>query len=221
MGNTLAIIHTTPLTVEPLKKLAGDFLPSYDVINFVDDSILPQLAKNGGMLEEVEERLIQYARYAEQAGASIILNACSSVGEIVTKANEHVKVPVVRIDEAMAEEAINHGKRIGVIATLSTTLKPTVKLIKEKAGECNKNVEIQAVLAEEAYQHLISGDKESHDAILAVALTKLASEADIVVLAQASMARVVTKLPLKQQDMFLTSPELGMERVKKIIEGLA
>jgi aspartate/glutamate racemase len=173
------------------------------------------------MLEEVEERLIQYARYAEQAGASIILNACSSVGEIVTKANGQVKVPVVRIDEAMAEEAINHGKRIGVIATLSTTLKPTVKLIKEKADECNKKVEIQAVLAEEAYQHLISGGKESHDSILAEALTKLASEADIVVLAQASMARVVTKLPLKQQDMFLTSPELGMERVKKIIEGLA
>lgn len=221
MSNILAIIHTTPLTVEPLKKLAGDFLPSYDVINFVDDSILPQLAKNGGMLEEVEERLIQYARYAEQAGASIILNACSSVGEIVTKANEHVKVPVVRIDEAMAEEAINHGKRIGVIATLSTTLKPTVKLIKEKADECNKKVEIQSVLAGEAYQQLISGDKESHDAILAEALTKLASESDIVVLAQASMARVVTKLPLKQQDMFLTSPELGMERVKKIIEGLA
>lgn len=221
MSNILAIIHTTPLTVEPLKKLAGDFLPSYDVINFVDDSILPQLAKNGGMLEEVEERLIQYARYAEQAGASIILNACSSVGEIVTKANEHVKVPVVRIDEAMAEEAINQGKRIGVIATLSTTLKPTVKLIKEKADECNKKVEIQSVLAEEAYQQLISGDKESHDAILAEALTKLASEADIVVLAQASMARVVTKLPLKQQDIFLTSPELGMERVKKIIEGLA
>jgi aspartate/glutamate racemase len=221
MSKILAIIHTTPLTVEPLKKLAGDFLPSYDVINFVDDSILPQLGKNGGMLEEVEERLIQYARYAEQAGASIILNACSSVGEIVTNANEHVKVPVVRIDETMAEEAINHGKRIGVIATLSTTLKPTVKLIKEKADECNKKVEIQAVLAEEAYQHLISGDTERHDAILAEALTKLASEADIVVLAQASMARVVTKLPLKQQDMFLTSPELGMERVKKIIEGLA
>jgi Asp/Glu/hydantoin racemase len=221
MSNILAIIHTTPLTVEPLKKLAGDFLPSYDVINFVDDSILPQLAKNGGMLEEVEERLIQYARYAEQAGASIVLNACSSVGEIVPKANEHVNVPVVRIDEAMAEEAINHGKRIGVIATLSTTLKPTVKLIKEKADECNKKVEIQAVLADEAYQHLISGDKESHDAILAEALTNLATEADIVLLAQASMARVVTKLPLKQQDMFLTSPELGMERVKKIIEGLA
>ena len=61
----LAIIHTTPATVEPMKALASELLPGRELVNFVDDSILPQLAQNGGNLAEVEERLIQYARFAE------------------------------------------------------------------------------------------------------------------------------------------------------------
>ncbi|MCM3717776.1 aspartate/glutamate racemase family protein [Fictibacillus phosphorivorans] len=220
MGKTLAIIHTTPLTIEPLKRLAQDYLPSFEVINFVDDSILPQLRRNGGKVEEVEERLIQYTKYAEQAGASIILNACSSVGEVVDKARKQLSVPIIRIDEAMGEEAMNHGKKIGVIATLSTTLNPTVKLLEQIAIEYKKTVDIHSVLAEEAYQYLIQGDPDEHDLILAEQLSELAKKVDIVVLAQASMARAVAKLPEEQQKKFLTSPELGMERVKQTIEGL-
>ena len=60
----LAIIHTTPATVEPLKALAAEMLADCELVNFVDDSILPQLAKNGGNLFEVEERLIHYASFA-------------------------------------------------------------------------------------------------------------------------------------------------------------
>jgi Asp/Glu/hydantoin racemase len=218
MSKTLAVLHTTPVTVDPLKELAAKFLPNYNVINFVDDSILPQLAKNGGNVEEVQERLVQYAKYAEQAGADVILNACSSVGEVVAKARTQLSVPIVRIDEAMAEEAMSRGNRVGVIATLPTTLNPTLRLLQDKAEQFGKKVEIKPVLAEEAYQRLISGDKEGHDAVLIEALSKLAMEVDVVVLAQASMARAVAKLPQEQQGMFLTSPELGMERVKRTME---
>src|SRR5688572_19868918 len=121
----LAIIHTSPATLEPLKALAAELLPGWDVNNFVDDSILPQLARNGGDVSEVEDRLIHYAQFAEQVGAAAILEACSSVGEVVAKMRESVSVPIIRIDEAMAEEAVRRGQRIGVAATLPTTLNPT------------------------------------------------------------------------------------------------
>jgi aspartate/glutamate racemase len=219
MSKKIAVLHTTPVTVEPLKKLAADKIPGCQVMNFVDDSILPQLIENGGNIYEVEERLIQYARYAEQVGADVILNACSSVGEVVAKARENISVPIIRIDEAMAEEAINNGQQIGVVATLATTLNPTMKLLKEKAKELNKHVEFQSKLVEEAYQRLISGDKEGHDATLAKTLSEIAEEVDVVVLAQASMARVVSMLPTEQQKKFISSPELGMERVRQSLEG--
>jgi Asp/Glu/hydantoin racemase len=215
---TLAVIHTTTATVEPLKALAADMLPGCAVINFVDDSILPQLAANGGQLDDVADRVIQYARFAEQAGADIILEACSSIGEIVPRARAHLRVPLVRIDEAMAEQAVARGRRVGVAATLATTLAPTVRLIRAKAAEAGREIELESLLVADAYRKLMSGDREGHDQALAAALAELAPTVDVVVLAQASMARVLPRLAQEQQEKCLTSPRLAIERVRQALE---
>jgi len=217
----LAIIHTTPATVESLKALAAELLPGFELNNFVDDSILPQLAQNGGNLTDVEDRLLHYARFAEQAGAQVILEACSSVGELVSKMRAVVSIPVVRIDEAMAEEAVGRGTRLGVAATLLTTLRPTARLLHAKAQAAGRQVEITPVLVEGAYQKLMSGDREGHDNLLLEKLQELARSTDAVVLAQASMARVLPRLSAAEQGKFLVSPRLAMEQVKKNVSGLS
>jgi hypothetical protein len=214
----LAIIHTTPVTIEPLASLAAQYMPGCRIVNMMDDSILPQLAENGGSLEDVKERLCTYAVTAESLGADCILNACSSVGGIAAEMGNRVNVPVVRIDDAMAERAVERGRRIGVAATLATTLRPTLALLEAKAAEANKPVLFQPMLAETAYRRLIAGDKDGHDEQLIDALTDLALNTDVVVLAQASMARVVSKLPEPLRERFMTSPALGMERVKQVME---
>lgn len=219
MNQKLAIIHTTPATIVPLKALASEMLPSYELANFVDDSILPQLARNGGNLRDVEDRWIHYARFAEQGGAQAILSACSSVGDIVPTAQHHVRIPIVRIDEAMAEEAVRRAEHIGVAATLPTTLDPTMRLLRGKAEAIGKRVRIEPMLAEAAYRRLIDGDQDGHDSVLAAALAELAKSVDIVVLAQASMARVVATFPESERHVFLSSPRSGMERVRLVLEG--
>lgn len=206
----LAIIHTSPATVEPLKALAQEMIPGCTVINFVDDSILPQLIENGGDVDAVAARLTQYARNAAEAGADVILEACSSVGEVVVQMREAVDIPVVRIDDALAEEAVRQGRRIGVAATLATTLQPTLRLIEQKAADLNKEIELQSILVSEAFQRLAAGDTEGHNEILAAALLDLVHAVDVVVLAQASMARVLPQLPADLQGKFLSSPRLGM-----------
>ncbi len=215
MNCKLAIIHTTVVTVEPLGALAAELLPGCEVINFVDDSILPQLRRNGGDVGAVTDRLAHYARFAEQVGADAILNACSSVGAVVAQIGQQVAIPIVRIDEAMAEEAVSRGRRIGIVATLATTLNPTMQLVQSKA---QADVEIVPVLADTAYQKLVAGDKAGHDADLAAALADLATSVDVIVLAQASMARVVPALPPAAQQKCLSSPRLGMARVKAVLE---
>ncbi len=217
----LAIIHTTPATLQPLKALATELIPDVAVINFVDDSILPQLARNGGDLEAVADRLVHYARFAQQAGADVILNACSSVGELVARERQAVSVPVVRIDESMAEAAVKRGRRVGVAATLPTTLNPTLRLLQAQAEASGRHVELRPVVVEGAYQRLMAGDSEGHDALLVAALANLAAETDVVVLAQASMARVLPRLPEAEREKFLTSPRPGMEAVKRALEGAA
>ncbi len=213
MNGKLAIIHTTPITVASLKELAAEWLPGCEIVNLMDDSILPQLAATGGDLSAVRERLLAYARIAESLGAACILNACSSVGGVVKEMRKQVSIPVVRIDEAMAERAVRSGKRIGVAATLATTLRPTIALLEEKAAEAGAEVDIVPALAEEAYKKLLGGDKEGHDTELSRALTALSEETDVVVLAQASMARVVDSMPESRRERFLSSPRLGMESV--------
>ncbi|GGH84791.1 aspartate/glutamate racemase [Pullulanibacillus pueri] len=219
MEKKLAIIHTTPVTIDSLKALASKYLPDYKVINIVDDSILPELGENGGDITAVQDRLIQYAKNAEHVGADVILNACSSVGEVVQHMAEAVHIPIIRIDKAMAEVAVQNAGRIGVVATLATTLNPTLRLIENEAKRINKEVDIESALAEEAYKCLINGDSKGHDRILAEVLSALGDRTDIVVLAQASMARVVESLPVEKRHKFITSPELGMERLAQTMKG--
>lgn len=211
---TLAIIHTTPTTVDSLKVLAQQVLPGWKVINFVDDSVLPQLLENNGDLALVRERLIAYARFAESAGADMILEACSSVGEVVAQMREAVRVPVVRIDEAMAEKAVQRGAVIGVAATLPTTLGPTLRLLEEKARQANRNISFQPTLIDGAFDALTRGDRAKHDQLVRDGLAALAESCDAVVLAQASMAKVVESLSAELASRFLSSPLMGMERVR-------
>jgi Asp/Glu/hydantoin racemase len=214
----IAVIHTASVTVETFKALFTELMPGAEVVNFMDDSILPQLRENGADVSAVEDRLLHYARFAEVLGADIILSACSSVGEVAAKMREQVHVPVVRVDDAMAEEAVRRGKTIGVAATLWTTLRPTMELIRAKAA--GNPIEIREQLVDSAFQRLSEGDREGHDSILAEALAELAMEVDVVVLAQASMARVVPRLPQVLQSKFLTSPRLAVERVKAELEAV-
>ncbi len=217
----LAIIHTTSATIDSMKALAAEILPGSELVNFVDDSILPQLGRNGGNLAEVEDRLVHYARFAEQVGADVILEACSSVGEVVAKMRSAVSIPIVRIDDAMAEEAVERGRNLGVAATLATTLQPTARLLKAKAEAAGKQVEIRPLLIEGAYQKLMAGDREAHDNLLVEKLQDLARNVDVVVLAQASMARVLPRLSAADQGKILTSPRLAMERVKNVVASLS
>ncbi|MBZ4665918.1 aspartate/glutamate racemase family protein [Mahella sp.] len=218
INKKLAIIHTSFATVEPLTALAKDTITGCEVVNFMDDSILPQLMKNGGDLSAVESRWLQYVVFAEDVGADCVLNACSSVGELTEKALRMVSIPVIRIDEAMAEKAVGIARRIGVAATLPTTLRPTLALLEEKSRETGKDIELQSALADGAYEQLMAGHKDVHDAILIKMLKELADKVDIVVLAQASMARVIPSLPIEIQGKFLSSPALAMQRVKAVLD---
>jgi Asp/Glu/hydantoin racemase len=179
----LAIIHTTIATVELLKALAAEILPGCDVVNFVDDSILPQLTANGGDVAEVADRVLQYARFVEDVGTDIILEACSSVGELVDMIRDEVRIPIVRIDAAMAELAVAKAVRIGVAATLATTLDPTIRLLRTAAVAAARAVTLTPLLVPDAYRKLIAGDRDGHDVALVQALLEVAPTVDLVVLA--------------------------------------
>ncbi len=219
MEKTIVVVHTGPVTIQPLKDQFKQQLPGVRMINVMDDSLLNDVMGAGHLTKEVTQRIYSYMKNAEDMGADMILNACSSVGEATDIVKDMVSVPIIKIDEAMADQASELGSTIGVLATVKTTLEPTVRLVKKKAAEKNKEIKVIEKIAEGAFQALLEGKGEKHDEILKNTITELMEQVDVIVLAQVSMARLVpalgeTKIPV------LSSPKSGVESLKKALDML-
>ena len=191
----LGLIHTSATLVPLFAELCADKLPEVATFNIADDSLIKDAIRAGRLTESVTRRVESHVRCACEAGADHILVTCSSIGAAVELAAAEAPIPVLRVDQPMADEAVRLGHTIGVAATLPTTLEPTGDLIRRRAEAAGADPKIVSFLCEGAFEALMSGDAETHDASVASALTDLASRCDVVVLAQASMTRVVAGLP--------------------------
>lgn len=208
---TLALLHTTAVTVPAMKELAAQHLPGIRVVNILDDSLLADVIAAGGVTPAVERRLEAYVEQAVGMGATAVMSCCSSIGEVVERLDGTAGVPVWRVDRAMAEEAVRLGRRVGVLATVRTTLDPTVRLIRRVADEQGKPVEVEATLVEGAYDALQAGRGEEHDRLALAALESHLAHQEVVVLAQASMARLLAALREPPRIPVLTSPLSGLQ----------
>ena len=217
MAKTVVIVHTGPVTIEPLNRLGPDLLPGVRLINIVDDSLLKDVMAAGHVTPAVRKRLAQYMLIGEEMGADVILNACSSVGEAADAVAPLLSVPIVKIDTAMAELAVMKADRIGVVATVKTTLDPTTRLIEQTAARLGKAVRVWGVVCPGAFDHLLAGRMAEHDEIVSNELLRLAADVDLIVLAQVSMGRVAAALGDSITVPVLTSPRLGIERLAQVL----
>lgn len=220
MEKILTVLHTGLTTVPVIGRLIKEIMsPDIVVRNVVDDSLLIDTRKAGYMTDDVARRLVSYVKLAESHGSDCVLFACSSVGPAADLARKEVKIPVLKIDEPMAEDAVTRGPRIAIVATVSTTLKPTRELIEKAAREQGVQVQIQTFLSDKAFDVLSAGDVAGHNRLLIGDIVKCAAEHDVVVLAQASMTNILPDLPEEVSRKVLTSPRLGVLRTAQVMEG--
>lgn len=214
---TLGLIHTSATLVPIFQDLCNKYLPGVKTFNIVDDSLIKNVIACGELTPTTTRRVVDYAGSAEIAGADYILFTCSSIGAAVEAAANLTTVPVLRVDQPMADLAIQTGTRIGVIATLPTTLAPTTDLVKRRAMYLQKEISVTAVLCEGAFDALMTGDAATHDAMVAAALKDLVTKVDVILLAQASMARVVDHLNAADKIVpILASPTIAIQYLASI-----
>jgi Asp/Glu/hydantoin racemase len=214
----LGLLHTSATLVPVFQQLCAARLPGVDVFNIVDDSLIKDCIARGTLTPLTARRVLKHLESAEQAGADVILVTCSSIGPAVDAAAPLISVPVLRVDQPMADRAVATGRRIGVVATLPTTLEPTTELIGRRAKNAGREIELTPHLCEGAFDALMSGDAPRHDSMVAKALAELASRVDVIVLAQASMARVVDGLPADVRKVpILASPPLAIEHIASLL----
>ena len=212
---TLAFIHTSPVLVPLFNSLCQRHLAGVEVFHIADESLIKNTIKAGKLEPLTTRRLAGYIQSARDAGADAVLVTCSSIGNATIASRPLFDFPVLRIDEAMAERAVDEGKIIGVLATLNTTLEPTQELVKTTAANRGKEVVVKARLCQGAFEAVLRGDTETHDRLVREGLLELLAECDLIVLAQASMARVVDQLPAELRTKpILASPELAILRAK-------
>lgn len=218
---TLALIHTSPVLVPLFNGLAAKLLTDTRVFHMVDESLIGNTIRAGSLQKGTIRRIVNQIESARDAGADVVLLTCSSIGAAVPVARQLFDFPILRIDERLAFEAVNAGLRIGVLATLRTTLEPTVALLRDTAAALGKPSEINAHLCEGAFEAVISGDVATHDKAVAAGLQTLAATSDVIVLAQASMARVIDAMgdSLPSLPIF-SSPALAMAQAREALNAI-
>jgi Asp/Glu/hydantoin racemase len=216
---TLGLVHTSATLVPVFAQLCKEKLPGVNVFNIADDSLVKGIIAAGSLTPTIARRVAAYLESAELAGADYIIVTCSSIGPAVEAAAKLIGVPVLRVDQPMADKAATTGKRIGVVATLRTTLEPTADLISRRAALAGKQIELTSRLCEGAFDALMSGQSTVHDAKVAAALKELSQQMDVIVLAQASMARVVDTLaPEDKRVPILASPAIAVDYLATVLK---
>lgn len=216
MSKKLALIHTSPSLTPLFTSLCAKWLPEVTIFHMVDESLIKNTIAAGHLEKITTRRVIAQIESARLAGADAVLVTCSSIGAAVTLAASIFDFPVLRVDDAMAERAVTLGHRLGVLATLRTTLAPTSALVRSKAN--GHDVTILDRLIEGAFDAVMAGDGATHDKLVRSALTELIPQVDCIVLAQASMARVLSTMePSELTVPVLSSPELAVQRVAEVM----
>lgn len=218
---TLALLYMGAGIVNTISGMVKELDDQIEVINLVNDGILPAAGRNGNELTPAAfQQLMHSLMIAELAGADAMMVTCSSISEFVDYAQPFAKIPVFKIDEPMFLEALNRGSRIGVAATVGTTLKPSLRQIKTLAEKNGKTIELSHQLIEPAYQAFLRGEIDLHNQLIQQAIKEMCDANDVVCLAQASMLSVVKTMPEEYQAKILSSPALGVKRVVNYLQSV-
>jgi hypothetical protein len=205
----LTFLHTAESNIAAVGKLMAELAPDIPIRHHLAAELLAEAVKAGTVTDAVaagvRERLADAA-----AGAAVVVCTCSTIGAVAEAADGTLPAPIQRIDRAMAEAAVARGRRVLVAACVASTVGPTSDLIAKAAREAGRPVDLRVVLIAEAWPKFQSGDVKGYEAAIVERLTQEKGDAEVVVLAQASMAGAAPEAERRLGLPVLTSPRLGV-----------
>ncbi len=215
---TLGIIHAIHLTIKAMQPFVERYLQDVEVVHICDDTIQRDNTRSGpGVIPKRNYyKFAQYAHNLEEAGADAILLACSTFNYAAELARPMINIPILQIDRPMMEAAVDVGRRVGLLATLGTTVPSSERLLRIVAGEKKKDIQITTVLRPEAFEAFQRGDIGAHNAMLREEIAKLAPQVDSIAMAQLSMSALASELGETPVPVF-NSGTTGFERVRGLL----
>ncbi|MBR0900351.1 arylsulfatase [Bradyrhizobium tropiciagri] len=206
----ITLIHALKHSIVPIEASFAQHWPEARLMNLLDDSLSADLARDGKLSERMTDRFLTMGRYAADTGANGILFTCSAFGPCIEAvARAHAPMPVLKPNEAMIEQAVARGKRIGLLSTFPPTLV-------SMPPEFPSSVTLVPKLAEGALAALDRGDRAEHDRIV-VEASKDLRDCDLIALAQYSMAPAAARVAEVTGREVLTTPDSAVKKLKAML----
>ncbi len=206
----IALVHALKHSIVPIEASFARLWPDARLMNLLDDSLSADLARDGQLSDAMTERFLKLGRYVASTGADAILFTCSAFGPCIEAvAHAHAPMPVLKPNEAMIEQAVAHGHKIGLLSSFPPTLASMPR-------EFPASIELVPKLAEGAMAALDRGDRTEHDRLVVEASRDL-RDCDLIALAQYSMAPTADLVAEATGRPVLTTPDSAVMKLKKML----
>jgi Asp/Glu/hydantoin racemase len=214
----IALVHAMPVAIDPVAAVFRDLWPQAQTTNLLEDSLAPDLAAAGSITSAIVDRIVALARYGERCGADAVLFTCSAFGTAIDAAKRAVKVPVLKPNEAMIEDALAAGCDLALLTTFEPSIPSLMKELEELASGRGIKLKLKTRSIPAAIAALQQGHGAEHDRLIAAAATEMGA-CDALVLGQFSMARAAIGIPALAGRKVLTSPHSAVTRLKRIFDA--
>ena len=214
----IALIHATPVAIEPICGAFRQLWPEAQVTNLLDDSLSADLAAAGSLDQPMIERFCALAQYVAGCGADAVLFTCSAFGAAIEAARQRVAIPVLKPNEAMLDEALAAGSRIGLLATFEPSIPSMLKELEDLAGARGLDITVTPSAVPAALAALQGGHVARHDQMIADAAERL-DGCDVLILSQFSMASAESAIAPRSGRRIVTSPHSAVTRLRHLLQA--
>lgn len=216
MPKRIVLVHPTMLAMPPVDEAFKTLWPQAQVLNLLDETLYADVGPNGETTPALMARVANLLRHAEASGADGIVFSGSTFGPAVEEGRKGMKVPVLRIEEAMMDDAVARGGSILVVSTQKRAMPVVRSTLDQSAKRAGKSPEIKELWVAGARDALNAGDHDRHDRLIAEQ-SAAAGNFDTIVLSMISMAPARAKMPPALAEKTLTSGEAAVARMRKLL----
>jgi len=214
----IVLVHAVRVAMQPIEDAFRADWPDAERVNLLDDSLGVDRSKARDLQPAMFERFKALTDYAETIGAAGLLFTCSAFGPAIEAARAGRAFAVLKPNEAMFEDALACGGRVGMVATFEPSIAPMEEEFRALAQVRCPGAELRSIFVADAMDALNAGDGPRHDRLIAARVAELA-DCDTVLLAQFSTARAAPAVSEVLKCPVLTSPRSAVDRLKAAIIG--
>lgn len=218
MSTIIGVVHATRVAVSPIEAAFDRLWPEAEVVHLLDESLSRDLERIGHLTPGINAQVTRLAAFAHRGGAHAILYSCSAFGPAIEAVQARLPVPVLKPNQAMLDEALATGGRIQVLSTYKPSGPAMQVELETLAAKIDVEVAIDESYVAGALDALHAGDAEAHDSLIAETAADC-PQADVILLAQFSMARARDAVSRRVDAKVLSSPESAVQALKQMMRA--